>query len=94
MTPHCSRVTIHGVPATMSVNDVFDYISQFFPIISAGVLRDTETGDGCWNYVSLLISIGSCIVTVETEKCGEFSSFVNNELHFPRVALSWPFYTR
>lgn len=94
MTPHCSRVTIHGVPATMSDNDVFDYISQFFPIISAGVLRDTETGDGCWNYVSLLISIGSCIVTVETEKCGEFSSFVNNELHFPRVALSWPFYTR
>ena len=67
----------------MSDNDVFDYISQFFPIISAGVLRDTETGDGC-----------SCIVTVETEKCGEFSSFVNNELHFPRVALSWLFYTR
>ncbi|KNB45081.1 hypothetical protein JH06_2552 [Blastocystis sp. subtype 4] len=79
MTPHCSRVTIHGVPATMSDNDVFDYISQFFPIISAGVLRDTETGDGC-----------SCIVTVETEKCGEFSSFVNNELHFPRMSRKTP----
>ena len=51
MTPHCSRVTIHGVPATMSDSEVFEYISHFFPILSAVVLRDTETVSGCWHYV-------------------------------------------